>query len=503
MKMQRRVRFLEPRSRRGRPFNAWVSCLPLLGPITLATLLKERGYDAAVYNENFSGPLEENEHAYRDVCSADVIGISIMTPTAVRGYALADLIRPAALGKTIVFGGIHATFMSREALAHGDIVVRGEAEAVIEQVAGGAIRSGVIESPALEDLDALPAPDYGLMRDFDTVVSRFPSRGVYPLPIMASRGCPYGCSFCSVSRMFGRRVRHRSVEKVCQDLQTYKQQRFQEFFFYDDNFTSNRNWTTELMHRIRPLGVRFSAQARVDFPWVDRSQGILDRPLLDAMRDGGGSILYVGYETIEDSTAEQWHKGYRGDGVLRERLVEDTRILHDNGFAVHGMFVVGPEHTGETVDRIVEFARQTRIESIHLSILTPLPGTPLFEEMRPNLIFTDFPRDWDYYDGTHCVYDHGRLDVEQLQRAVLGAHRRFYRRYGWRVGQVRELLRQRGSLTDRLRRFRSMAHVARRTLKEWEVETRTFLEVVRMRRAAPAHDPRIVTPDRRGRGGVS
>jgi hypothetical protein len=236
---------------------------------------------------------------------------------------------------------------------------------------------------------------------------------------------------------------------------------------------------------------------------VDRSHGILDQALLDAMRDGGGSVLYVGYETIEDSTAEQWHKGYRGAGVLRERLVEDTRILHDNGFAVHGMFVVGPEHTGETVDRIVEFARQTRIESLQLSILTPLPGTPLFEEMRERLIFTDFPRDWDYYDGTHCVYDHGRLDVQQLQQAVLGAHRRFYRRYGWRARQVRELLHQRGSLTDRLRWFCSMARVARRTLEEWEDETSAFLEVVRMRRAALAYDPRIVTPHRRERGGVA
>lgn len=226
MSLQRKVRFLEPRSRRGRPFNAWVSDWPLLGPLTLATLLQERGYDAAVYNENLSGSLEDNEQAYKDVCSADVIGISIMTPTAARGYALADLIRPDARGKTIVFGGIHATFMSHEALAHGDIVVRGEGEGVIEEVAAGAIRSGIVESPPLEDLDALPAPDYGLMRDFDRLLSRFSSKGLYPLPIMASRGCPYGCTFCSVSRMFGRRVRRRSIEKVYQDVRNYRGQGF-------------------------------------------------------------------------------------------------------------------------------------------------------------------------------------------------------------------------------------------------------------------------------------
>jgi len=493
MARPRKIRFIEPGSRRGRPFNAWVSRMPLLGPLMLATLLDRRGYDAAVYNENISGPLEENPRAYEDVCSADVAGISIMTPTAARGYALADRIRRDAPNTTVVFGGIHATFVSQEALAHGHIVVRGEGESIVEPLAAGEIRDGIVDGPAVGDLDALPAPDYRLMRDFEKLLSRFPARSLYPLPVLASRGCPYRCSFCSVSRMFGQKVRRRSVEKVCQDLRSYVEQGFREFFFYDDNFTSDRDWTRELMWRIRPMDVRIWAQTRVDFAWVDGSRSRLDRRLLEAMREGGASTLYAGYETIDEGTAAQWRKGYRGPGGLRERLLEDTRVLHEYGFWIHGMFVVGPEHTDETVDEIVEFSRRARLDSMQTSILTPLPGTPLFAQMRPHLIFTDFPEDWDFYDGVHCVYENSRMGVRRLQEALLEVHRRFYRGYGWSLRRIRDVLGAKAALKARLQWAWATAQTARKTLREWEEETRAFLELVRARRPG-ALAPQTVPP---------
>lgn len=493
MARRRKIRFIEPGSRRGRPFNAWVSRMPLLGPLILATLLDRRGYDAAVFNENISGPVEENPRAYEDICSADIAGISIMTPTAARGYALADRIRRDAPKVTIVFGGIHATFLSQEALAHGDIVVRGEGESIVEAVAGGEIRGGIVEGSPVEDLDALPAPDYRLMWDFDKLLFRFPSRSLYPLPVLASRGCPYRCSFCSVSRMFGQRVRRRSVEKVYEDLRRYAGQGFREFFFYDDNFTSNRDWTRELMGWIRPMDVRIWAQTRADFAWLDRARRRLDRRLLEAMSEGGASTLYVGYETIDEATAARWHKGYRGPGPLQERLLEDTRILHEYGFWIHGMFVVGPEHTDETVEQIVAFSRRAKLDSMQASILTPLPGTPLFEQMRPHLIFTDFPGDWDFYDGVHCVYENSRIGARRLQEALLEAHRRFYRGYGWSLRRIRDVLGARAALKDRVRWAWSTAQTVRKTLKEWEEETRSFLELVRARQPG-AYTPQTAPP---------
>ena len=129
----RRIRFIEPGSRPGRPFNAWIRRWPLLGPVILGSILHERGHDVAVYNENVSGPLEGNASALADVGTADVVGITIMTATANRGYELARRIRATAAGRpTVVFGGPHATFMPDEAARYGDLVVCGEGENVIE-----------------------------------------------------------------------------------------------------------------------------------------------------------------------------------------------------------------------------------------------------------------------------------------------------------------------------------------------------------------------------------
>jgi len=131
----------------------------------------------------------------------------------------------------------------------------------------------------------------------------------------------------------------------------------------------------------------------------------------------------------------------------------------------------------------VAFARRGGIESIQISILTPFPGTPLMEQMRPHLLFTDYPGDWDYYDGTHCVYGHGRLSVEGLQRAVLNAHRRFYGWSGWGARRFRAFLEQRIPALAKLGQLWANARIARTTLRQWRRETKEFLELVKLKGA--------------------
>ena len=475
----RKIRFIEPGSRPGRPFNAWIRRWPLLGSIILATILEERGYDVAVHNENVSGPLEGNAASYADVCGADVVGITIMTATANRGYELARKLRADGCAATIVFGGSHATFMPEEAAEYGDVVVCGEGETVIEAIAAGDLRRGVVRPEPLADLDALPTLKHGLMRDFDGLVKAAGSRAMYELPVMTSRGCPQACVYCSVTQMFGRKVRRQSPAKVEEDLRRHKRQGFRRVFFYDDNLVADRDWARDLLARLQPMGLRWNAQARVDLHWTDAGRRRLDDELLESMRGSGGDVLYVGYETIDEGTARRWGKGYRGVTSLPARLYEDTRILHHCGFWIHGMFMLGPEHDQATINEIVRFARKAGIESIQLSVLTPLPGTPLFEQMRDQLILTDFPADWDYYDGTHCVYRHGRMGIADLQRALLEAHRRFYRalRPSWR--RLSKLVHEDAGLMDKARLLWRHARLAPSVFKQWKAETALFLERVR------------------------
>jgi len=421
----------------------------------------------------------DNSEAYQDICAADMVGISIMTPTANRGYTVARRIKRDSPRVKVIFGGVHATFQPDEALTHGDIVVRGEGETVIERIASGEIEAGIVQAEPLQNLDAIPTLDHSLMRDFDKLLAMCRRRELYELPMMTSRGCPHGCTYCSVTRMFGRKVRRQSVEKVHRDILRYVEQGFRHLFFYDDNFTSDRDWSKRLLERMRPLRLRFNAQTRVDFYWEDASRRKPDAQLLRLMRSCGGSVLYVGYETIEDATADQWRKGYRGSGPLRDRLAEDTRILHDNGFWIHGMFVLGPQHTRRAAEQIVDFARRSDIETMQISVLTPFPGTPLFKQMHPHLIFSDFPNDWDFYDGAHCVYNHGRLDVPELQQVVLDAHRRFYRWGGWSLRRLRAVMGEPIPVRDKLLTLWKNAQTARKIMREWRMETQAFLELVR------------------------
>ena len=487
----RKIRFIEPRGRHARPLNAWVTRWPLIGPIMLATILEQRGYDVLIYNENISGPLDEDPVVYEDLRSADVICLTIMTPTAARGYEIATKLRADGCAAKIAFGGVHATMCPEEALEYGDIVCRGEGENIIEAIARGEVADGVHKPPQVEDLDELPTLNHHLIFRFEEdLLSQCRRKELYELPAMTSRGCPYGCVYCSVTRMFGRRIRRQSVAKALADMKVYQSRGFSQLFYYDDNFTSDRQWLKALLRRMAPLGVRFNTQSRIDFHWEDNSRRRLDKDMLRLMRRGGAQAFYIGYETIDEATAKGWKKGYRGANSLEERLRQDTRILEENGFWIHGMFVIGPQHRQSHVDAIVDFAVKNKINSLQISCLTPFPGTPLFDEYRPHLIFDRFPADWDFYDGTHCVYDHSRLGAENFQDVLFEAHKRFYALGGWNGRSIRSILSRKMSFTGKVLEMVQTGLIAARLQKAWREEISQFGEILRDRLAEHAQAKR-------------
>ncbi len=503
---RRKIRFIEPQGRHARPLNSWITRWPLIGPITLGTMLEQRGYGVLIYNENISGALDENPVAYEDFLSADVICLTIMTPTAARGYEVATKLRADGFAGKIAFGGVHATMCPEESLEYGDIVCRGEGERLIEAIAAGECADGIHQPPQVEDLDELPTLNHFLIYRFqEDLLDKCYRKELYELPAMTSRGCPYGCVYCSVTRMFGRRIRQQSVGKVLADLKVYQSRGFNQLFYYDDNFTSDREWLKVLLKRMAPLGVRFNTQSRIDFHWEDNSRRRLDKEMLTLMRRGGAQSFYIGYETIDDATAKGWKKGYRGANSLKERLAQDTRILEEAGFWIHAMFVVGPQHTQKHVDDIVDFAVKNKINSLQLSCLTPFPGTPLFDEYRPHLVFNQFPGDWDYYDATHCVYNHGIIKAEQFQDVLIDAHNKFYRLGGWNGRSIRSVLSRKMSFTGKILELVQTGRIAHRMQKAWRKEADEYAIIVRDRLAAidqakrdgtyQAVDAKVITVD--------
>jgi radical SAM superfamily enzyme YgiQ (UPF0313 family) len=395
--------------------------LPRLGPILLATILSRAGHQASVVLEQ-STALDWSRLAMNDW-----IGISAITSTAPRAYAIADRLR--AMGIPVVLGGAHPTFMPTEALEHADWVVRGEADQVIVPFAEAVARGAGFESipglswrhagriihnplaPPVRDLDELPAPDLSLVekaniRDFTFAAGR-------TLPIQTSRGCPYDCSFCSVTSMFGRRYRYRSPERVIDELRSHDLDGA-HVFFYDDNFAANPRRARALVQAMIDAGVKpeWSTQVHTD---CARHEGLL--PL---MHQAGCKTVYVGFESINPRTLRLFDKAQTLPDM--ERAI---RVIHAAGIRVHGMFVFGSDADDEdTIRRTGRWAEAQKIDTVQFLVLTPLPGTRVYNDLdRAGRLLS---RDWSLYDTHHVVFRPALPTPIALQMETLRAQGKFY-----------------------------------------------------------------------------
>ncbi len=410
----RKIVFIEPKAPGSHIYSKWG--LPRLGTLMLGAILKEAGYEVKVFLEEIKGI------DFDDVFDADLVGISSITSTAPRAYEMASLIRKA--GIPVFMGGPHVSFMVEEALEHCDFVMRGEAEESIvpfvkalesgegfDDIPGLALRRGdeVLKNemaPHSCDLDKYPFPDFSL------ISGNKKFKGDLSItPIMTSRGCPFGCNFCSVTAMFGRRYRFRSVENVIAEL---KQKKPGWVFFYDDNFAANPKHTKELLSRMieERITPKWSAQVRIDIA--------KDRELLDLMKRAGCTYVYIGLESINPKTLEAFNKGQ-----TPEEIEKAIKVIHSFGINIHGMFIFGADDDDpKTIRATVKFAKKNELESVQFMILTPLPGTPVFESMAKEGRLLSC--DWGYYDAHHVVFEPKGMSVLQLQKLTFKAMMKFY-----------------------------------------------------------------------------
>jgi radical SAM superfamily enzyme YgiQ (UPF0313 family) len=427
--MKRQILFIEPTAVQVHIFSQFT--LPRLGTFILAGLVNRRsGWSARVF-------IEGQQHFDLDAWIArngcpDVIGISTITATAKRGFAIADQCR--ARGIPVVLGGPHVTFLPDEALAHAELVVRGEGETAMDALldlwsegyvpatdaqyaavpnlswkdAAGVLRHNE-PAPWIADLDALPVPDFSLADGTADCVMG----GKRTVVVQTSRGCPFDCSFCSVTGMFGRNFRHRSVAAILKELSPYNT-RDHFIFFCDDNFTANRRRTRELLEAMIEAELRFhwSTQVRTD---VAR-----DPELVRLMKRAGCHTVFIGFESVNPTSLKEMKKGQDLDDIRNA-----IRVLHRAGIHIHGMFVFGFEgdHWG-TVEATVQFIRQMKLTSVQLLLLTPLPGSQLYRQLVADDRILSF--DWDLYDTHHVVYRPSGFSPFELQCAQLYGHTQLY-----------------------------------------------------------------------------
>jgi radical SAM superfamily enzyme YgiQ (UPF0313 family) len=458
--------FVEPKSTHLHIYSR--VCIPRLGSVLLATIMRSKGYDVRVYIEDIHA-VDMNE-----VLSADLVGISAITSTAPQSYRLADRVREA--GGVAVLGGTHTSFLPEEGLQHADFVVRGEGEFAFQELVD-AIQRGDgfekiqnlsylvdgrvvsnVERPKIPNLDVNPIPDYAL-------ITGWKPGGV--ISVATSRGCPFSCTFCSVPGMYGHAFRTHSIDRVLQELEHHRGNMYT--FFADDIFTANKKRVKDLLRGMidRNLTPEWGAQVRTET--VD------DPELLQLMRDSNCFNVYVGFESINPRTLKLFQK--KQDVAKIERSIER---FHAYKIRIHGMFVVGSDEDDlETIDATANFALKHDIDSIQFMIMTPIPGSPDWDSTFARGDKYVISRNWQLYDGHHAVHQPRRLSPYELQKGALDAMAKFY---SWRGVAQKLLKRDLYSATIR--------YWGRKMIRDWwkDAENRAHVEWLRTELYADAKE---------------
>jgi radical SAM superfamily enzyme YgiQ (UPF0313 family) len=410
-----RVSFIEPGSLGLHGFSKFP--MPRLGAVLLSTILRERGYEVKAFIEDVAEP------DWSFIESSDLICISIITPTAIKSYKLGKRLK--SLGIPVIMGGPHPTFLPDEALEYANFVIRGEGEQslveLLEYIEKGRPALTAIKGLSyrdrdgrivhnlprgfIEDLDSFPEPDLSLVHHWN------PSN---PYPVSTSRGCAYNCKFCSVTRMFGKSYRFKSVETTLKELKYVATISKATKFIVDDDFAANKTRTKKILRGMIAEGIKtlWSAQVRTDVA--------KDPELLRLMADSSCHTLGIGFESINPRSLEEYNKKQN-----LEDIISCIRAVKDHGIHIHGMFVLGADNDDvETIHRTTDFAISHGIDTIQFLILTPLPGTPLYHDMVKNGRL--FHKDWSKYDVQHVVFQPWLMAPATLQIETFRAMGHFY-----------------------------------------------------------------------------
>ena len=332
----------------------------------------------------------------------DLVGISLMTPLARRGYEIADTYREK--GVPVVLGGIHPTMMSLEAKAHADSVVLGEAEETWPRLLSDFERGDLKPFYRIQDfksLENMPVPRRDLL-----------NRRAYFFvnTIQTTRGCPFDCIFCSVTSFYGRTYRTRPVEEVIEEM---KNMTGRFIFFVDDNIAGSPVYAKDLFRALIPLKLKWFSQASLSI--------INDRELLDLAQQSGCMGLFIGFESLSQASLKSMGKSANHVEKYRDSI----RTLHDHGIGIQASFILGTDQDDKSVfSDVLRFIEKSHIEAALFSVLTPFPGTRIQEILlKENRVLHT---DWDKYDMNHVVFKPRLMTPEELQEGLCWAYKRLY-----------------------------------------------------------------------------
>ncbi len=321
----------------------------------------------------------------------DLVGITVNTKTAMRAYAIADEFRHRNI--PVALGGIHPNVARGEAIQYADTLVLGEAEGNWERLLKD-LRNGNLKrsyySTSLPSLENCPIPRRELLQrdQYDTINL-----------VQTSRGCPYKCHFCSVSSLYGKSVRVRPVVDVIAEIKTLDGD---DILFVDDNLIGKTTYAKELLNRLAPLKKKWIGQAAVTV--VNRKE------VLKALQKSGCAGLFVGFETNSSANLNEVGKIQN----INSDYFEAVKKLHDHGMAILGSFIVGFDSDDKSCfEGLLEFVAKSEIDVVDVTVLTPYPGTVLYERMKAQKRLID-NHWWLKYDTSDVVFKPKRMTRAEL-----------------------------------------------------------------------------------------
>jgi radical SAM superfamily enzyme YgiQ (UPF0313 family) len=345
------------------------------------------------------------EITFREDC--DLVALSFMSHQAPRAYQLAAGFRRRSI--PVVMGGFHATLAPDECGEHADALVLGEAEEswprLLWDFQAGRLQPRY-QSQKLSDLKNLPVPRYDLLN-----LKRYK---LLNIPSQTTRGCPYNCSYCEVTQVYGGKFRHRPVDEVINEIKEIRRLTQSDFiYFVDDNFVANRAHALEIMERLIPLKLIYGCLATTN---------VGDDPeVLDLMARSGCLHVNIGMESIspESLTAIRKKQNKVKDYERQFKALRDRGI----GYSVNVMFGLDGDRP-EIFESTVDFLIKAKVPVSFMFILAPRPGTKVREQMLQEGRI--FDHDWTKYCGFKVVYHPKYMTARQLEEGYWRANRRFY-----------------------------------------------------------------------------
>ena len=357
--------------------------LPPYG-ITVVAALTPPGHELSIVDENVE-PLDFDE-------PVDLVGIStLLVAQAPRAFAIADEYRRR--GVRVVMGGLTVTCLPELAAAHADAIVEGEAEGVWPRVVADA-EAGRLR-PRYRREGFVPPEEIPSARRDLLKGGLYSYRGVRMMEMIeTSRGCRFGCLPCQVPFVAGKGHRIRDVDKVVDEIAALECDRV---FIVDNAPEQNPDHERRL----------FKALARAKKSWV--AHPISAEPDILSLAAASG-CWYVYHQIHKDS----------------EMIKRKVRLMHEFGIAVEGTILLGLDtHGPDDFKRLLDFLLEIELDMAEFTVLTPFPGTPLFDEMRRagRLLHED----WGRYNAENVVIRPARMTPEQLEEGYRWLWEAFYK----------------------------------------------------------------------------